>query len=60
MSSFANTRNALSKIVSHPAQSVDERLVVELAAALGELVKELERRLDELRRKVDMLALRSD
>ena len=60
MSSFANTRNALSKIVSHPAKSVDERLMVELAAALGELVQELERRLDELRNKFDLLASRSE
>lgn len=60
MSSFANTRNALSRIVSHQAQNADEKLIVELAAALGELVKELERRLDELRRKVDILATRRE
>ena len=59
MPSFANTRDALARIVAHPAKTVDERLTIELAAALGELVQELESTLEELARKLDLLTMRS-
>jgi hypothetical protein len=56
--SFEHTRSALAKIVSQSGATPEQRMLVEVAAALGELVKELEGTLDELRRKLDALAKR--
>jgi hypothetical protein len=56
--SFEHTRSALAKIVAHRALTEEQKLAIEIAAALGEFVAELERRLDELRSKIEALAKR--
>jgi hypothetical protein len=49
---FRDTRAALSRITQYRPSNAEQRIALELAAALLQLVDDLERRLDKLQPRV--------